>query len=430
MCRRPTVEAEPSAPEELCKDESWLVDFDFEGFTEEIRALGKKLESEQGPADVDHLNKMILWSNLFAAAGLLTLGVSVNILTIFCMSTYTFTRWTMIAHHVCHGGYEKCHPNPNRWSRFKFALGTFWRRFNDWFDWMMPEAWNVEHNTRHHYNLGENTDPDLVENNAALLRETQAPVFLKYIALSILTTNWKWFYYSPNTYKELKLAKMRREGKKLPEGVIPEDAVTLRVLLMGEQHFYSLWEWVSVVVGPYFLFHFVLTPLPWYALGEFLDGYTGMQMYTTAVINLALADMLTNFHGFLCVVTNHAGHDMYKFREPCRPYSGSFFLRQVLSSTNYHMGADLIDFMHGFLNYQIEHHLWPNLSMLSYQKAAPFVQEICARHGVPYVKQNVFTRLRKTAAVMVGSDDMRWFPKRYEELFLKTDVTMEQRKTK
>jgi hypothetical protein len=27
--------------------------------------------------------------------------------------------------------------------------GQFWRRFNDWFDWMTPEAWNVEHNTKH-----------------------------------------------------------------------------------------------------------------------------------------------------------------------------------------------------------------------------------------------------------------------------------------
>merc|ERR1711935_677743 len=33
--------------------------------------------------------------------------------------------------------------------------------------------------------------------------------------------------------------------------------------------------------------------------------------------------------------------------------------------------ADLNDFMHGWLNYQIEHHAFPQLSMLSYQKSAP-----------------------------------------------------------
>jgi len=134
---------------DLVESDKWLTKFDFAGFAEEIKVLGKKLESAQGPADVAHLNKMILWSNSFAAFGLLTMGWGVNPITVMCLSLYTFSRWTMIAHHVCHGGYEKCHPDKTRWSRFKFGIGTFWRRFNDWFDWMMPEAWNVEHNTRY-----------------------------------------------------------------------------------------------------------------------------------------------------------------------------------------------------------------------------------------------------------------------------------------
>ena len=133
---------------DLAEEDKWLAKLDFPAFAQEIKVLGKKLEKDQGPADVAHLNRMILWSNTFAGIGLLTMGLGVNPITVVCLSLYTFSRWTMIAHHVCHGGYEKCHPNKSRWSRFKFGLGTFWRRFNDWFDWMMPEAWNVEHNTR------------------------------------------------------------------------------------------------------------------------------------------------------------------------------------------------------------------------------------------------------------------------------------------
>lgn len=153
-------------------------------------------------------------------------------------------------------------------------------------------------------------------------------------------------------------------------------------------------------------------------------------MYMTALTNLFLADVLTNMHSFLCIVTNHAGDDMYRFRDPCRPYSGTFFLRQILSSANYNMGSDLNDFMHGFLYYQVEHHLWPNLSMRSYQKAAPEVQKICAKYGVPYVKHNVFWRLRKTVEIMVGTHSMPWFPKRYEAMYLEADAQMEARKTK
>jgi fatty acid desaturase len=368
---------------------------------------------------------MVLWSNMCGIIGFLTMGFGVNPVAIIGLSTFTFTRWTMIAHHTCHGGYDKCHPNKNKWNRFKFAIGSFWRRFNDWFDWMMPEAWNVEHNNRHHYNLSEIEDPDLVENNLVDLREAPVPVIVKYLFVLINVVTWKWFYYAPNTYKELKLARLRRQNQPIPEGVNPADAVTIRTVLTSGSPFYSTWELFSVVLGPYLLIHFFLTPLPL----TFIGDYFGIDnMYWSAVKNLAFAELLTNAHGFVAVVTNHAGDDMYRFREGCRPFSGSFYLRQVLASVDFAMGTDLVDFLHGFLNYQIEHHLWPSLSMRSYQKAAPLVREICAKHGVPYVKENVFWRVKKTVDIMVGTSSMKWFPESYEKKYLEIDAIAEAKK--
>jgi len=360
-----------------------------------------------------------------ALVGILTMGFGINPVSIIALSTWTFSRWTMIAHHTCHGGYDKCHPNKNRWNRFKFAIGSKWRRVADWLDWMMPEAWNVEHNNRHHYNLSEIHDPDLVENNLVELRNMKAPLIFKYIYVFIAAGTWKWLYYSPNTYKELKLAKWRREGKKIPEGVVPSDAVTIKTLLTTNVPFYSLSEFITVVVGPYFLLHFFVLPLPLIFVGQ----YIGMEdMYASAVKNLFLADILTNFHGFVAVVTNHAGDDMYRFRDGCRPYSGSFFVRQVLASVDFDYGTDLVDFLHGWLNYQIEHHMWPNLSMLSYQKSGPLVREICEKHGVPYVQENVFWRVKKTVDIMVGTSNMKWFPESYEKQYLEKDAIMEAQK--
>eukprot|EP00957_Ditylum_brightwellii_P133105 10148888-Ditylum_brightwellii.AAC.1 len=60
-------------------------------------------------------------------------------------------------------------------------------------------------------------------------------------------------------------------------------------------------------------------------------------MYWSAVKNLAFAELLTNAHGFVAVVTNHAGDDMYRFREGCCPFSGSFYLCQVLASVDFAM---------------------------------------------------------------------------------------------
>ena len=82
---------------------------------------------------------------------------------------------------------------------------------------------------------------------------------------------------------------------------------------------------------------------------------------------------------------------------------GQALLTRALNESPYVVAlGDLNDFFHGWLNYQIEHHLWPDLSMLSYQKAAPLVRAICAKHGVPYVQHNVFWRLKKTVDIMTG----------------------------
>jgi len=419
MCIRPT-EKQSLAPEN-----KWLEKFDFEAFTADIQKLGDTLEKNQGPEDVKHLNKMINWSNICGIVGLATMGFGVNLLSIIGLSTFTFTRWTMIAHHTCHGGYDKCHPQKKRWNRFKFAVGSLWTRMCDWFDWMLPEAWNVEHNNRHHYNLSELEDPDLVENNLIDLRDSKAPMSWKYFIVLVNVVTWKWMYYAPNTYKELKLAKLRREGKPIPMGVNPSDAVTLASILKDGTPFYSLYEFLSVVIGPYFVVHFFILPLPLLFIGQ----YFGIEnMYTSAVKNLFLAEILTNTHGFVAIVTNHAGDDMYRFRDGCRPYSGSFFLRQVLASVDFWTGSDINDFLHGYLNYQIEHHLWPNLSMLSYKKSQPLVKEICKKHGVPYVQENVFSRVVQTVNIMTGKSSMRWFPVEYENKFLKIDATMEERK--
>ena len=52
--------------------------------------------------------------------------------------------------------------------------------------------------------------------------------------------------------------------------------------------------------------------------------------------------------------------------------------------------------------------------MLSYQKAAPQLRAICEKHGVPYVQQSVFRRLKKTADIMVGATSMRYFRPEWE----------------
>jgi fatty acid desaturase len=66
------------------------------------------------------------------------------------------------------------------------------------------------------------------------------------------------------------------------------------------------------------------------------------------------------------------------------------FLRtQVLTSRNVR-GSRLVDFLLGGLNYQIEHHLFPNMPRPNLRRAQPLVRALCARHDLPYTEATMF----------------------------------------
>jgi fatty acid desaturase len=66
-----------------------------------------------------------------------------------------------------------------------------------------------------------------------------------------------------------------------------------------------------------------------------------------------------------------------------------FLRRQVLTSRNV-AGSRPVDFVLGGLNYQIEHHLFPNMPRPNLRHAQPLVRAFCAQHGLPYVEASLF----------------------------------------
>jgi fatty acid desaturase len=65
-----------------------------------------------------------------------------------------------------------------------------------------------------------------------------------------------------------------------------------------------------------------------------------------------------------------------------------FLRRQVLTSRNVR-GGWLVDWVLGGLNYQIEHHLFPNMPRPNLRRAQPMVQAFCAQHGLPYTQASL-----------------------------------------
>jgi fatty acid desaturase len=131
----------------------------------------------------------------------------------------------------------------------------------------------------------------------------------------------------------------------------------------------------------------------------------------SAWCNSVLADVLVNLHTFFVVGPNHTGDDIYRF--DCRPASrGEFYVRQVLGSMNYRTGGDVTDYAHLWLNYQIEHHLFPDVPILAYRRVQPKVRALCAQYGGPYLQEPVTVRFADMARVFTGTTQMRRMPGR------------------
>ena len=447
--------------------------------------MEKELKADIGEDDVDHLNKILTWANAFYYGGLAVLFATpfltnifsfiggANPIAAFMMSTAICARWTMVGHHVCHGGYNTAQSEngvvTGRFHRRTFAKGLA-RRISDWMDWMMPEAWDVEHNHLHHYQvrtttrgsahratrsrraiapasardaaraasclffsatpqstseppenraaksltsspcplhptqLGESADPDLVERNMTPLRTGKLPMILRYGQVVGLALIWKWFYYAPNTMKEM-YQRREREAKKAGEdfenpfktGELPSTVATVAAGAFKGK-FAALGETIKCL-RPY-------ATLP-------VCGAPGVRLRRRrrADGDRRAPHLHPRGRHHQRALVHHHRHQPRRrrhlpLRTETKPRSDDFYLRAVIGSANFRTGGDVNDFFHGWLNYQIEHHMFPDISMKQYQIAQPKIKAICEKHGVPYVQESVWKRLVQLADVMVGKRSM------------------------
>lgn len=375
-------------------------DVDFQALGRELQEIRRELDANRSDADFQHLRKIERWGRLCCWLGFATAWIAPNPVSAFLISQGNFTRWTMLTHHVTHRGYDKTPGIPPRYTSKRFARG--WRRLVDWLDWIVPDAWDYEHNVFHHYYTGEVTDPDLVERNVDFFRAWRLAAPLKAIVILFFMCTWKLVYYAPNTIWILQQVRSRGQRAKASQGklrsVVPDDHRPVKALqLLLPIHAQGREFWRRSVL-PYGLVRFVLTPLLFLPFGKWFA--------LSVLANVLMAEVITNIHSFLMIVPSHAASDLYRFTTPAFNRN-EFYFRQIIGSCNYRCGSDMNDFMHGWLNYQIEHHLWPDLSMRQYQQAQSRVKAVCEKYGVPYVQGSVFKRFIRLWKILIGIDSMR-----------------------
>lgn len=352
----------------------------------DIDQLHQQALADIGPDDFKHLKSMERWGKICSLIGYGTAWLLPNPISALFISQGSFTRWTQVAHPIVHKSYDKNTAVDVNYTSKTFGRG--WRRFIDWPDWMTLSGWHHEHDLLHHYNLGETTDPNNAQYNMEWLRQSKLPMWLRYAIVAFFSGIWKISYYTPRTHKELVLNAARQQGRPAPE--------TTRL---------GAWSWFTPQgrslwlqsVLPYIGYRFVLIPLLFLPLGTFA--------VTSVLLNSILAEIFTNMHSFLVMMPNHAGDDVLAFDTKSHS-KGEFYLRQILGSVNYPTGSNANDFLYGWLNYQIEHHLWPDMPLSQYQKLQPQVKALCEKHNIPYCQDSIFKRLLKAVDIMVGKTSM------------------------
>ncbi len=352
----------------------------FDKLKTDIEGLEKQLMSEVSQDDLRHtkfwerIGKCCTVSGfLLAAFGSPWLIPIAALLIVQGMGCRAF-----VAHHTGHSAYDNI-PGADKYFRSRWGVGK--RRFIDCFSLFTIEE-DRERHEKHHQYTNTRKDPNALQTSLRLTGVHSPGKRKRIFWVGVFT--WIWQYYAP--------AMRGVETRVRPFTVF--DFELLNVI-----HF-----WYHRVL-PYVAFHFVLLPLlfaPW--------GTAGVLQVLAARI---LADLFLGAYMYLVGVTNHVGSDLYKFKAdiPCNPKDskGEWYLQQILSTTGFASRNGFTDYLHCFMNFQIEHHLMPNLPPSKYRKAKPEVMRICKEHGIPYVEENIFKRFLRTKEVFLGEKEMKTY---------------------
>ena len=339
------------------KEFAHLSSEDVENLGRELDAIRAQVEQSRGEADAAYIRRAIALQRGLSAAGRVTLFASLFppawLAGTAMLSLAKIIENMEIGHNVIHGQWD--------WMNDPEIHSSTW----EW-DMACPaEQWKHSHNFIHHkYNNIVGKDRDV---GYGLLRVTRdykwQPKNLAqpaiYAVLAML------FEYGIAFHDiDVSAVKKGRKTKATAKRQLREMGRKIR----------------HQVVKDYVLF-----PL-----------LTGPAFLGTLTAN-ATANVVRNLWTNAVIFCGHFpdGAEKFTLAEYETETHAEWYLRQMLGSANF-KGGKLLTFLTGNLNYQIEHHLFPDLPSNRYADIAVQVREICQRYGIPYTTGNFAVQYAKT----------------------------------
>ena len=219
--------------------------------------------------------------------------------------------------------------------------------------------WKIQHNTLHHsFTNIEGMDEDIHSN--VLLRFS--PHYRKY-RIHRWQHYYAWFFYSIMTLywfllkDYLQLMRYKRNGMLKKHG---KNFGKLMVELIISKILYATY----ILALP-----LLFSSTPWWIT---ILSFLGMQMISGLVLSVV----------FQCA------HVMPSTEYPLPDIEGNvennWAVHQLITTTNFSPKSKLFSWLIGGLNYQIEHHLFPNICHVHYRKISDIIRKTALEYGLPY----------------------------------------------
>lgn len=225
--------------------------------------------------------------------------------------------------------------------------------------------WRIQHNVLHHsFTNVDGFDEDIEKQGIVRFSPDQPrkkifrfQIFYAPILYGILTLYWFLFKDIEQTF---------RYNKK---GLLPTQGLTLRKALI-QIIFHKIWYFGLTIALPIYM-----TSAPWWTI---IIGFLIMQ----AICGLILALIFQSAHVL-------ESTSFYKVDEN-NSVENNWAIHQMKTTANFANGSIIFSWFIGALNYQIEHHLFPNICHVHYKDISKIVKQTAKEYDIPYLEYKTF----------------------------------------
>jgi len=272
--------------------------------------------------------------------------------------SYGYVIESFVAHNILHCQYDTLSPD-------KYC-SSLWH-------WPSPidtQGWKREHNGQHHIHTNVvEKDPDLAHGILRTHHEIpwsfihlfQMPIYF----LGLYPTfnkNWNGIMLR---YVENIRQKIFKSGNK-GYGIMSEDRTLLTPTEAAQREKHTnatIKEWNEEnIYGP---------------------ARNSKSWTPKVALGLKMAEILTNYQIAMTIQPSHQAEEKYP-QDYVPKSKGEWYFMQMETTRNYELeDQERLDY-YGALNYQIEHHLYPDIPSWRYMDISREVKGVCKKHGILY----------------------------------------------